>query len=471
MNRWLDRLPHSAGDRKVKALEVAGIAGPAVLVLLLEFLRPAVLQDISLVTWGASLFVAVLISAFLSHKVIFGRIDRLRRARMRELETLADVNRAVDRFHNFDSLLNVAMHKLLDITAAHSGELYLVDEQTRELVHALHGGSADRVPGQDSRLQLEKRLVDDSARLNQPIIVKTLDNASSEPLASLASAGIGSLAVVPLKSQSATVGIVSLSSPIRGQFAQGQANLLLGVGNRIAVAIEKARLYERVQAVAVVEERERISAELHDGLAQILGYVITKSQATRQLLRKITAANDYLVELENVAQDVYTDTREQILGLRTATSGDRSMVSALRESAARFSQMHGIKTEFVTGDRLIPSLPPHIELQAIRIVQEALSNIRKHAEATRATIRIDAGDDQVTIVAEDDGKGFDVDEVGKRDWPRFGLRNMKERAHSIHCELSVESSPERGTRIVLSIPLTSSRGAVEEGKENEGTHS
>jgi signal transduction histidine kinase len=249
---------------------------------------------------------------------------------------------------------------------------------------------------------------------------------------------------------------------------------LLKIGNRIATAIEKARLYEQVGAVAIQEERERISKELHDGLAQVLGYVITKSQATRQLLRKMTEASDYLVELENVAQEVYTDTRETILGLRTAIIGNTSMTSALREHVVRFSQMHGIKTELIIGDHIIPSLSPQIELQAIRIVQEALSNVRKHAKATHATVAITAGDSDINILVEDDGTGFDVEKAEKTDSTKFGLRNMKERADSINSYLSVESKPENGTRVTLRIPIKSSQAMDDyntEGKEIESPNS
>jgi signal transduction histidine kinase len=185
----------------------------------------------------------------------------------------------------------------------------------------------------------------------------------------------------------------------------------------------------------------------------------------------MAVASDYLVEIENVAQEVYKDTREAILGLRTAVSGDRSMVSALREYATRFNQMNSIKTELIVDDSIIPSLPPNVELQAIRIVQEALSNIRKHAEATRATIKVTNEKDEVIIVIEDDGKGFDVNENGKRDFTRFGLRNMKERADNIHGRFLVESKPESGTKVTLGIPLTFPHTPVEEGEEVESIDS
>jgi signal transduction histidine kinase len=387
------------------------------------------------------------------------------------LAILSDIHQTVDEYHNLKALLNRAMDKLIDITAADAGELYLVNDQSHELIHKQHSGPPNVGFKQKMQLSLRDWLVNEITRLNEQVIMKNLENFQSGPIAFLSEMGIRSLAIIPLKSRSDTIGVICLFSLNSDHFKSSEANLLLNIGNRIAVAIEKAYLYEKVQAIAVLEERERISAELHDGLAQVLGYVITKSQATRQLLRKMTEANDYLVELENVAQEVYTDTREAILGLRTAVSGDRSMVSALREYVVRFNQMHNIKTELMVGDRIIPSLSPQVELQIIRIVQEALSNVRKHADATRVSITVDAGENEIEISVKDDGKGFDINKVGKLDWTKFGLRNMKERAESIHANFLVESRPENGTKVTLGIPLNSFQTVIKEGEEIESTDS
>jgi signal transduction histidine kinase len=476
MRRWLGKSPlFPDGKKGLKALKIVTIVAPVLFVILLELLRRNVFEETLPMIWGTlSLLIIVMVAAFFFSKLVFAIINRLQEEnvrRMRELTTLSEVYETVDEFYNLNALLNRSMDKLIQITASDSGELYLFDEQSRELVHSLHGGLLDEVFKRETQLQLKEWLISEGARLNQQVIMENLKNFQSRPIASLADAGVRSLAIVPLKSSSGTIGVVCLFSLKPDHFKLNEASLLLSIGYRIAVAVEKARLYEKVQAVAVLEERERISTELHDGLAQVLSYVITKSQAVRQLLRKMTVATDYLEELENIAQEVYTDTREAILGLRTAISGDKSMVSALREYAARFNQMHGIKTELMVGDHIIPSLSPQIELQAIRIVQEALSNIRKHAEATRATIRIAAGDDGVIIVIEDDGKGFNIDKSEKGDWTKFGLRNMKERADSINGSLFIESKPEIGTKVTLKIPLTSNQDAVKEGEKIESTSS
>jgi len=476
MKQWLGKSTFFYdSNKRLKVLKIATVASPALFVLLLELLRQTFFKETLPVIWSSlSLFIIFLIAGFFFSKLVFKVIEHLQEDnlhRMRELAILSDVHQTIDEFHDLNVLLTRAMGKLVQITEADSGELYLVDEQNHELVHRLHSGKLGNIFKRKMQLNLKEWLMGEGAWSNQSIIVENLKNFQNGPIASLVDAGIQSMSKIPLKSSSGTIGIVCLFSLKSDHFKPSETNLLLNIGNQIAVAIEKAQLYEKVQAVAVLEERERISTELHDGLAQVLSYVITKSQATRQLLRKMTVATDYLVELENVAQEVYTDTREAILGLRTAISGDRSMVSALREYIMRFNQMHGIKTDLMIGERIIPSLSPQIELQALRIVQEALSNIRKHAEATRATINVAAGDNEVTIVVEDDGKGFDVDKAGNGDWTKFGLRNMKERTDSISGKLFVESSPENGTKVVLSIPLIFSQVMYKEGEEIESIDS
>lgn len=471
---FIDRIAHRIVDRitnriSIRALKIIAILCPALFIILFYLLWRPILEENLL--WGTfGFFFIVLVTTFLFSKLAFAIINHLQEENMHhtaELETLNEVNTAVDEFHNLDVLLNRAMDKLIQITAADTGELYLVDEQSRELVHALHCGLLDNVFKPENRLQLKEELVSEGAGWNHQVIIKNLKDHQSNRIAFLTDVGVHSLVIIPLTASTGNMGAICLFSLKPDYFKPNDVNFLFKIGSRIAMAIEKARLYEQVRAVAVQEERERISKELHDGLAQVLGYVITKSQATRQLLRKMTEASDYLVELENVAQEVYTDTRETILGLRTAIIGDTSMTSALREHVVRFNQMHGIKTDLIVGDHIIPSLSPQIELQAIRVVQEALSNVRKHAKATHATVVITTGDSEVNIIVEDDGTGFDVDKVGKIDSTKFGLRNMKERADSIHSQLFVESKPENGTIVTLRIPLKSSQATNDENDKGE----
>lgn len=458
----------------LKYLKLIIILSPALFVLLLEMLRHAIFKETHPMLLGNLLeFLVVIIASFCFYRLVCGVINRLQEQnirRNRELVILNEVAQTVNQSLELNVLLRRGMDKLIEMTAADASELFLVDESSKELIHTLSGGLPPETFNQAIRLKMRDGLVNQAARSEEPMVIQDLKNARGVQTNALADAGVRSLAMVPLRSRSDIVGVVGLFSLNADHFKSDEINLLTNIGSQIAGAIENARLYEKVQAVAVLEERERISKELHDGLAQVIGYVITKSQATRQLLRKIEVANDYLVELENVAQEVYTDTREAILGLRTASSGDRTLVSAVREYMSRFTQMHGIKTTLEVGDRIIPSLSPQVELQAIRIVQEALSNVRKHAEATRATVRMTSEDHVVKIIVEDDGKGFDLYKLGDSDVSKFGLRTIKERAESIRSQLGIESSAGSGTKVTLTIPLAV-RPPAEQGKGNENTDS
>ncbi len=194
---------------------------------------------------------------------------------------------------------------------------------------------------------------------------------------------------------------------------------------------------------------------MHDSLAQVLSYVSAKSQAARQFISSARDADakTQLVELENVAQEVYADVREAILGLRTTASPQRDMVSTLNEYIFRFNQLSGIKTEMRLSNGRSPSFPANTELQVIRIIQEALTNIRKHAKARHAWVRILTGDDKAKITIEDDGRGFNVSRIKRGDWPQFGLQTMRERAESVGATLDIESTPGHGTQVSLLIPL------------------
>ncbi len=150
------------------------------------------------------------------------------------------------------------------------------------------------------------------------------------------------------------------------------------------MAIRNAQLYEQVQALAVETERTRISRDMHDGLAQVLSYVNTKSQAIEVLLAKgdVSSAREQLREISLAAREVYGDVREAILALRTQVGGERSFANALEAYISEYQHQLGPSTRI---DRHIPedlNLTPLQEVQVLRIEQEALTNARRHASAS-----------------------------------------------------------------------------------------
>jgi signal transduction histidine kinase len=192
---------------------------------------------------------------------------------------------------------------------------------------------------------------------------------------------------------------------------------------------------------------------MHDGLAQVLGYVNTKVQAADAYLKRGRSeeASAQLHELASSAREAYTDVREGIVGLRTLPGADQGVAEALRDYLERWKEQSGISTELtIEGDVRVR---PNVELQLVRIVQEALTNIRKHARASRATVALRRSGRKLIVTIADDGVGFDPAAITRGEFPRFGLPTMRERAASVGGTVTVESTRGAGTIVRFELPL------------------
>ena len=209
---------------------------------------------------------------------------------------------------------------------------------------------------------------------------------------------------------------------------------------------------------AIVEERERIARELHDGMAQVLGYVSTKVMAARLMLKKQRSheAEQHLLQLEEAAQRLFVDVREAILGLKMAGRSGAGLSSALREYTAQYHQLTGIPVDLsIDPAAESTSLSAETELQLVRIVQEALTNVRKHASAKRASVGLHRENGTLELLVRDDGVGFDPDGVRLRDsdQPHFGLGTMRERADAIGADFMLHSKPGAGTQVSVRLKI------------------
>lgn len=240
------------------------------------------------------------------------------------------------------------------------------------------------------------------------------------------------------------------------EFTAEDEELLTMFATQAAITIENARLYQQVQALAMATERERIAREMHDGLAQVLSYVNAKTRAAQELLQRgqVEPARAQLQQLEEAAQEVYADVREAILGLRTTIGKGRGLFPVLQEYLERFTEQAGVQTELIISSEMSAfSFDPRAEIQLMRIVQEALTNVRKHAQADRAWVRFVANGAWAEVTIEDDGRGFDPAKPRRSAWPCFGLQTMRERAEAAGGSLEIESRPGEGTRVRARIPL------------------
>jgi signal transduction histidine kinase len=230
--------------------------------------------------------------------------------------------------------------------------------------------------------------------------------------------------------------------------------LLAGLADMAAIAIHNSRLKDGERQVAVLEERDRLAREMHDTLAQVLGYLHLKAATTRKRLAAgdIERAEEELQEMQDLAHEAYVDVREAILGLRETVATAGGIVGSLRQYLQKFRRQSGIEARLLAPDGAIAPLPPEAELQLLRVVQEALTNVRKHAAAASAVVTLDNHNGGLRIVIEDNGCGFDSSRLDREEGRSFGMRSMRERVEQVGGHFRVESSPGAGTRVVVLLP-------------------
>jgi signal transduction histidine kinase len=259
-------------------------------------------------------------------------------------------------------------------------------------------------------------------------------SAQGHPRACLSRASVGddSILSIPVRGPDGSAyGTLRLARP-GTTFGDRESALLAALSDLASIAMTGARGREAGRQGAIVAERERIAREMHDSLAQVLG--VTE-----------------IADLAALSEEAYRDVREAILGLREGSRAGRTLPESIAAYLARWGQQSGVDARL---ENEIPDevpLTPRVEVQLIRVIQEALTNVRKHSGAAHVVVRLCGGDDCVRISVEDDGRGFDVGgTLLGRDG--FGLHTMRERMGLVGGTLSIESAPRSGTKVVATVP-------------------
>lgn len=245
-------------------------------------------------------------------------------------------------------------------------------------------------------------------------------------------------------------------------FIFGKKGELIGrlvITNEITDTIrQQQNLLEQQWKLAVGEERERMARDLHDNLGQIMGFINMQAQGIRQELRNegIETVLQRIDRLVNVTQSAHSELREFIRGIRNHDSLGIDLATAISIGIRNFTEQTGISVKSdISGDAACEGIKPDIRINILNIVKEALNNVAKHAKAENVRIVLRLSAEKIYALIEDDGKGFDSTTSSSANKTNFGLNIMRERAEEIGGELSIDSFPETGTRVILHIPAES----------------
>lgn len=445
-------------------LKWAGILVPTLFILGFEYLthfviHPWILSErevyfviVGVIGLGAGLF---------SHGM-FSLIERMQWQVMRReqvAEALYRVSTEISALADINRVLGLVVEKARSLFNSEAAVLCLRDEATGALV------------ARAGRGRLSGFVVGEVVHTGCPGLQQMavgLEAGTSGGCVSrcvlMEKAGLQTCLAVPLPRGKEVIGALCVASREGRSFAREDVRLLEELATQAAIAIENARLYEKTQQLAVAAERDRLAREMHDGLAQVLGYICVKARTAEALLAAGEAdrVGEELEKLRHVAQAAHADVRECILGLKTTISGERGLTAALKEYVRSYSLQSGIRTELVvdTPGEVVP-LSPTAEVQLLRIVQEALTNVRKHSGATRVMVRMWVEGDRFCVVVEDNGRGFSA--RPRTEGLHFGLQTMAERARSVGGLVEIESRPGQGTRVLATLPLAQTGGDERDG--------
>lgn len=209
----------------------------------------------------------------------------------------------------------------------------------------------------------------------------------------------------------------------------------------------------RIEREAIIEERRRIAREIHDGVAQSLSYLnlktklVSDSVASQDTVKALTELGD----VRKVVQDTYDDIRESIDQLSTEVK-NISLIPTLSGYIREFGNNNGIRVNLDVS-RPFPELSPVAELQLLRIAQETLTNVRKHAQATDVSIKLQGNQEAVNMVVSDNGQGFILADLDKSPPGYHGLNIVKERAEGLGGSMSISTAPGQGTEVKVALPL------------------
>jgi nitrate/nitrite-specific signal transduction histidine kinase len=367
--------------------------------------------------------------------------------KVRETQALYRIGTEISGLHELDRILQSVVVKARELLHSEAAALCMFTAEQDELVARATSGPAEAF--QSGGLPGSRNLPGGRTKVTPD----DLDIHSSRCTVMHPEFLQGHLAV-PLRRGDTVIGVICVGSREPRTFTAAETELLTGLATQAAIAIENARLYEEVRSLATLEERERIAREMHDGLAQALGLLHMKLRRAEEHSASDNPPliADALHEMTAISAHAYEEVRQSIFGLRTMVSRGLGLIPTLTEYLHEFSAQNGIGVELEVADGRPIHLSPASEVQLIRIIQEALTNVRKHAGAAHAWVRLHRQDPWVQVIIEDDGRGFDPATLASPDRLHFGLQTMRERAEGLGGKLEIDTAPGRGARVVATLP-------------------
>jgi two-component system nitrate/nitrite sensor histidine kinase NarX len=256
---------------------------------------------------------------------------------------------------------------------------------------------------------------------------------------------------IPIRHHICSQGVINLflSTPVK--LGSEECRLMLETGKQLGIALDRFHHEAEARQQLIQQERNMLANELHDSLAQTMASLRFQVRILDEMLQRTSEykAINSIEQVEQGLDEAYTDLRELIAHCRVPIE-HQGLLPSIERAVTRFREETGIHI-LLQSECQHPEIPANMEMNVFRIVQESLTNIKKHADAKIVRVLLQCnGSGEYHILIENDGKGFDKNEIQSEAGQHLGLTIMQERARHIGGELRIESEPDEGTRIELS---------------------
>lgn len=408
-------------------------------------------DDEVLIQMLASYAAVAVINARTYHELI--QRDRILTRRNENLALLNDLASTVATSSDIDQILDRTLTQVLDYTQLDVGEIYLRLENSRNLHLALHHGQQVKSVWAQDQYTIGEGVVGQVARTNQVQILSLEKDADNGLHPDVLSGNFQQVACIPITGRQGVLGVMCVASRQASALDDLEIQFLTTIGSWVGTAIENLRLNLQGRRLAVLEERDRIGMDLHDGIIQSIYAVGLTLEHARLLVKEdppgmVQRIEQAISDLNSTIRDI----RTYILDLRPRQLQNEHLMQGIRRLVQEFKVNTLLSVNLSGPENEMAGLPDAQAIALFHICQETLANIAKHARARNVSVTLWQAGDRALLEVSDDGNGFNPEKMQLTIG--HGLSNMYTRARNVGGDVEISSEPGTGTTILAWVPFT-----------------
>lgn len=374
--------------------------------------------------------------------------------RSEDLSLLNDFASTLTSSLELDEILNKTLALVMNYMKVEAGEIFLLEDDRKTLRLVLHRGQAAEAFWTRTQFRINEGFVGIVAKNREPLISHDLTKDMRFVREAVVKAGFQQIACIPLETSENLVGVLSVATRNKNPIDERDIRLLTAVANWAALAIENARLHQNARRLAVLEERERIGMDLHDGIIQsIFGVGLSLENISHLVKENPQKAQEGIKHTIDDLNQIIRDLRSYILDLRPRQLNGEGLMDGIRRLLSEY-RAHTLSEAVLTGPKEpLDDLPQSHVLALFHICQESLANAAKHASAKRLEVSVWVTSERVLMEVQDNGRGFEKEKMSSSIG--HGLANMQTRARNVGGEVDISSVPGEGTTVLAWVPRNS----------------